>query len=102
MPKTHHLAFICDKKYSLSVHQLVKDLTRTPSNPAAEYIFAFSDILPLELKDLSQRLNLLKSFHKIKKLDILEKYNKFLCTNTQVRTREICWQVAQVIQIQSN
>ena len=57
MPKTHYLAFIWDKKYRRSVYQMVKDLTRTPFNPAAEHIFPFSDISPLELKYLSQKLN---------------------------------------------
>ena len=82
MPKTHYLAFIWDKKYRLSIYQMVKDLTRTPFNPAAEHIFAFSDILPLELKYLSQKLNSLRSFQKIKKLDIFEKYNKSLYAQT--------------------
>ena len=42
-------------------------------------ILAFSDdILPLKLKYLSHKLNLLRSFQKIKKLDVLKKYNKSL------------------------
>ena len=82
MPKTNYLAFICEKKYGLSVHRMVKDLTRTPSNAAAKHIFAFSDISPLELKYLSQKLNILRSLQKIKKLDILEKYNKSLYAQT--------------------
>ena len=68
MPKTHFFAFIWDKKYRLSVDQMVKDLTKTPFNPAAEHIFAFSDILPLELKFLSQKVNLLRFSQIIKKL----------------------------------
>ena len=82
MSKTHYLSYLWDHKQRLSIYQMVKEFLRVPFNPSSEHIYAFGNVLPLDLSYLKQKLNMVRNLIKTNQVCILSKYPNSLFMKT--------------------